>query len=74
MGSCAIYLSPDQYCCCLPPSHPDLLLLVFSFAVAEQELVWANSEENPNFFTLFGKLSELQWICNDATESMAKKV
>ena len=43
-------------------------------AVSEHELIWANGEDNPNFFTLFGKLSELRWMCNNATECMAKKV
>jgi hypothetical protein len=43
-------------------------------AVSEQELVWANGEENPNFFTMFGKFAELQWIYNDAAKCMANKV
>lgn len=36
--------------------------------------MWANGEENPNFFTLFGKFAELQWMYNDAAKCMANKV
>ena len=52
-----------------------LLVSIYTLiAVSEQELVWANGEENPNFFTLFGKFAELQWIYNDAAKCMANKV
>ena len=54
--------------------HTCASLLQCLFAVSEQELVWANGEENPNFFTLFGKFAELQWIYNDAAKCMANKV
>ena len=50
------------------------LLYVRIFTVSEQELVWANGEENPNFFTLYGKFAELQWMYNDAAKCMANKV
>lgn len=47
---------------------------MFFVAVAEQELIWANGEENPNLFTLFRKFAELHWMYNDAANSMANKV
>ena len=50
------------------------LLFCFVAVVAELELIWANGEENPNFFSLFGKFAELHWMYNDAANSMAKKV
>ena len=57
------------------PTQINKYFAFFTLAVAsEQELVWANSEENQNFFTLFGKFAELQWIFNDATKCMADKV
>lgn len=48
--------------------------VLLMYVVAELELIWANGEENPNFFSLFGKFAELHWIYNDAANSMAKKV
>ena len=50
------------------------LTCISLLAVSEQEPMWANGEDNPNFFTLFGKFAELQWIYNDAAKCMANKV
>lgn len=49
-------------------------LCCFKLAAMSQELIWADTEENPFLLVLFGKLAELQYMYSEAEKQMAEKV